>query len=48
MLVGIIEFQDVTKIISQIWVHGEVDKHKPRKKVISASWNHNYAWMNYE
>jgi hypothetical protein len=31
------ELQDVIKIISQIRVQSEVNLHKPRKKVISAT-----------
>jgi hypothetical protein len=42
------EFWDVIKIISQIRIQSEVDLHKLGKKMISASWKHNYAWMNYE
>jgi hypothetical protein len=33
---------------SQSRIQGEINLHKPRKKVISASWSQNGAQMNHE
>jgi len=42
------QLQNETKMKSQSRIQGEINLHKPRKKVINTSWNQNGAQMNHE